>query len=154
MAGYYLDASAAVKGYVEERGSDRIVALLDCEAEHELYISRIGIVEVAAGILGKARTGEVAFEEAVSCVRVFRGDLGDVYQVVEVSPIVTEKALEVAQNHLLRAYDCLQLATVLLLQEQRNQARIEPLTLLSSDVDLNAAAKAEGLAVEDPALQG
>lgn len=150
MAYYYLDASAAVKGYVEERGSDRIVALLDRAAEHELYISRICIVEVAAGILGKVRTGEAAFEEAVSYVRVFLGDLEDMYQVVEVDAVTTEKAVEVAQNHLLRAYDCLQLATVPLLQEQRDLAGMEPLTLMSSDVELNAAAEAEGLAVENP----
>ncbi len=145
-----MDASAAVKGYVEERGSDRIVALLDRAAEHELYISRICIVEVAAGILGKVRTGEAAFEEAVSYVRVFLGDLEDMYQVVEVDAVTTEKAVEVAQNHLLRAYDCLQLATVPLLQEQRDLAGMEPLTLMSSDVELNAAAEAEGLAVENP----
>lgn len=150
MAAYYLDASAAVKGYVEERGSNRIIALLDHAAEHELYISRIGIVEVAAGILGKARTREVAFEEAASYVRIFQGNVEDMYQVVELDPITTEKAIEVAQNHLLRAYDCLQLATALLLQEQRGLARMEPLTLLSSDIELNVAAKAEGLAVEDP----
>lgn len=147
-----MDASAVVKGYVEERGSDRVIALLDHVAEYERYISRICIVEVAAGILGKARTGEVDYEEAVSSVRVFLGELEDIYRVVEVDAITTEKAVEVAQSHLLRAYDCLQLATVLLLQEQRDLIRMEPLTLMSSDAELNAAAESEGLAVENPTM--
>lgn len=151
MAHYYLDASALVKGYIGELGSNRIVAVLSHVSGHELYISRIGIVEVAAGILGKVRTREAAFEEAVSYVRVFLGDVEDMYQVVEAAPITTEKAVEVAQNHLLCAHDCLQLATILLLQEQRDLAGMEPLTLMSSDVELNAAAEAEGLAVEEPA---
>lgn len=135
---------------MEERGSDKIVALLGPAAEHELYVSRICIVEVAAGILGKVRTGEADFEEAVSYVRVFLGDLEDMYQVAEVDAVTTEKAVEVAQNHLLSAYNCLQLSTVLLLQEQRDLAGMEPLTLMSSDVELNVAVEAEGLAVENP----
>lgn len=58
MTTYYFDASAAVKGYVAERGSSRILELLGGDAEHRLYLSRVGMVEVAAGIFGKVRAGE------------------------------------------------------------------------------------------------
>jgi predicted nucleic acid-binding protein len=62
-----------------------------------------------------------------------------------------DQAIEVAERHRLRAYDCLQLATALLLQEQRVPFELSPLVLVSSDAELNAAAEGEGLNVEDPA---
>lgn len=58
--------------------------------------------------------------------------------------------MDVARRHRLRAYDCLQLATVLLLQEQRAFFELPLLVLVSSDAELNAAARSEGLPVEDP----
>jgi hypothetical protein len=56
-----------------------------------------------------------------------------------------QRAALLADTHVLRAYDAIQLAAAL---EVRSQ---DPsLTLVSADVDLNAAATAEGLPVEDP----
>ncbi len=150
-AAYYLDASAAVKGYVSERGSRRVVQLLEGDAGYELYLSRIGSVEIAAAIFGKVRAGEARSEEALSAVTRLRADVDAVYRIVEVDPTTAERAIEVAARHRLRAYDCLQLATALLLQEQRDALGLAPLTFASSDRELGAAAQAEGLAVEDPA---
>ncbi len=151
MEAYYLDASAAVKGYLAERGSPRVVELLNSAAGHELYLSRVGTVEVAAGIFGKVRTGETGIEEAAEFVEMFLRDVENTYQIVEVDPITAQKAVEVCRNYLLRAYDCLQLATAVLLQEQRALAGLESMTFMSSDQELNAAARSEGLSVEDPA---
>ncbi len=151
MSVYYLDASAAVKGYVAERGAEEVLRLLDPEEGHELYLSRVGVVEIAAALFGRVRTGETSFEGARAAVSRLREDLGDVYEIVEVDPVTASRACEVAERHLLRAYDCLQLATALLLQEQRTDGGLDPLTLVSADRRLNAAAASEGLAVEDPA---
>ena len=73
------------------------------------------------------------------------------YKIVEVATVTAERSIEVAEKHRLRAYDCLQLATALLLQEQRVAFGLPPLILVSSDRELNAAAVAEGMIVEDPA---
>jgi predicted nucleic acid-binding protein len=149
---YYLDASAAMKGYVSERGSRRVVQLLEGDAGYELYLSRIGTVEIAAAIFGKVRAGEARSGEALSAVTRLRADVDAVYRVVEVDPATADRAIEVAARHRLRVYDCLQLATALLLQEQRDALGLAPLTFASSDRELGAAARAEGLTVEDPAL--
>ena len=66
-------------------------------------------------------------------------------------PTTADTAIDMAEKHLLRAYDRMQLATVLLLPRQRTLLGLEPLVLLSSDGDLNGAALDEGLAIEDPA---
>ena len=67
------------------------------------------------------------------------------YFIIEVSAPLVTQAASLARKHALRGYDAVQLAAAL-----DTQARLPSLTLLSADVDLNAAALAEGLAVDDP----
>jgi hypothetical protein len=55
-----------------------------------------------------------------------------------------------AETHGLRGYDAMQLATALEVNTLRIVSGLPPLTLVSADVELNAAAIAEGLTVEDP----
>lgn len=109
MPAYYLDSSAVVKGYAAEQGSERIVQLLEEGAEHELYLSRIGMVEMAAALFSKVKTGELEIGRTVSAVALLREDVDAVYQVVEVDPVTAEEAIEVAERHELPAYNCLQL---------------------------------------------
>lgn len=149
MAAYYLDASAAVKAYSEERGADRVEEILEHGAE--THMSRVGVVEVAAAFFGKTKTGEMRVEEAEAALEEFRLDVENIYRIAEVRLVTTDRAIELAERHRLRAYDCLQLATALLLQEQRVPFELTPLVLVSSDAELNAAAQGEGLSVEDPA---
>lgn len=139
MAAYYLDASAALKAYSEEQGADRVEEIL--EHGTEIHLSRVGVVEVAAAFFEKARVGEMRMEEAVSALEEFRLDVESVYRIVEVGPVTAEKAIEIAERHRFRAYDCLQLATALLLQEQRIALELAPLILVSSHAELNAAAE-------------
>ena len=151
MSVYYLDASAAVKGYVAERGSEKVLNLLSPEEGHELYLSRVGVVEIAAALFGRVTADEVSLEDARAAVARLLNEVENTsYRVVELVPATSERAVEVAERHFLRAYGCLQLATALLLQEQRTGRGLEPLTLVSADGRLNAAAEAEGLPVKDP----
>lgn len=150
MSSYYLDASAAVKAYYEEQGNERVEKIL--QDDTEIYLSRIGIVEVVAAFFGKTKTGEMRRDQAVYATAELRRDISEeMFQIVEVDPITSDVAVEVAGRHRLRAYDCLQLATALLLHRQRARLDLSPLTFVSSDNDLNAAAAAEGMLVEDPA---
>jgi hypothetical protein len=57
--------------------------------------------------------------------------------------------MTLAENHALRAFDAVQLAAALRVQAGY-VAVGETLTLVSADTDLNTAALAEGLLVEDP----
>lgn len=149
MPAYYLDTSVTAKAYSEEEGADRVEDMLNRATE--VYLSRVGVVEVAAAFFGKTKTGELAVVDAASLLQEFQVDLYNVYQVIEVVAETSDLAITVAEKHHLRAYDCLQLATALLLHEQRVALRMEPLILASSDEELNAVAANEGLLVEDPA---
>ena len=63
---------------------------------------------------------------------------------------IIEEAASLAKKHSLRAYDAVQLAAALDTSRVISQIESTQLTLVSADLELNAAAAAEGLATEDP----
>ena len=64
---------------------------------------------------------------------------------MEIAVPLLQQASQLADRHVLRAYDAVQLAAALEIR-----AADPSLTLLSADIEPNAAALAEGLAVDDP----
>jgi hypothetical protein len=60
---YYLDASALVKRYVDERGSEWIRAMMDSEEETLLLTSRMTIVEVICAFSRRVREGTLTVED-------------------------------------------------------------------------------------------
>lgn len=145
---YFLDASAAVKAYVEEPGSERVESLL--KNSEEVYLSRVGPVEISAAVFRKVSAGEMETEDALFAVEQLRSDMESVYQIVEVGAVVANRAMRVAERHRLRGYDCLQLACALLLNEHRVGVDPADITLVSADEELNRAATEEGIPVENP----
>lgn len=89
-------------------------------------------------------------ENASFAVEQLRSDVESVYQIVEVGEVVAERAMQAAEHHRLRGYDCIQLACVLLLNEHRASANLGGLILVSADEKLNRAAAKEGIPVENP----
>lgn len=89
-------------------------------------------------------------EQAAGAMGALRRDLDWTYSVVEFDPTVSELALTMAERHGLRGNDCIQLAAALTVKRRREAASLSPLELASADMELNAAARAEGLQVVDP----
>jgi len=136
----YLDTSALVKLYVEERGSQAVRALL--ERAQVVSTSRVAYVEMRAGLARKLRQGELREKEYKYILSEFEKDWKD-YFVIEVSEGVANLGGELVEKHPLRALDALHLASALFLRE-----RVRSDVFFSSfDERLNEAAKAEGLAV-------
>jgi uncharacterized protein len=99
----YLDASALVKRYVEEEGSDVIDVAIE-EAE-TCFMCRVGFVETARVVDRVAgRAGAAAF----------RRDWGAI-EVIEVDAALAEAAAELSVTNELRSLDALHLAAMLLL---------------------------------------
>lgn len=59
-------------------------------------------------------------------------------------------AMKLARSHALRGYDAVQLASAIEVHQVRVAAGASPVTIISADDPLNAAALAEGLLVENP----
>src|SRR5260370_678918 len=89
--------------------------------------------------------------DATAVLAAFRHDFRNEYRVVEVTPALIETAMAMAEAYPVRGYDAVQLAATV---EVRTAclAMGTTLTLISADVALNAAAAAEGVAVEGPHL--
>jgi hypothetical protein len=58
--------------------------------------------------------------------------------------------MALAERHGLRGYDAIQLAAALEINSFRTGQGLPPITLLSADAELNAAAVRDGLTVDDP----
>ena len=80
----------------------------------------------------------------------FRRHLIQRYLVLELTPSLLADATRLARAHGLRAYDAVQLAAALEVNRIYQPAGHGPVTLISADRELNSAAAAEGLTVDDP----
>ena len=145
MAAFFLDTSTVLKRYVQETGTAWVQAL-------PLRLS--GIRYLSCGSRWPRRSppsrgGSVAApimpQDAATAVADFQLDFARQYRVVEVSAGLVAQAATLARRHALRGYDAVQLAAALEIH-----ATDPSLTLLSADAELNTAATAEGLSVEDP----
>ena len=141
---YFLDSSALVKRYFEESGSTWIQTLTEPKARHKLIIARIAWVEILSAFARRQREGTFAPADAAKALQSFRFDLDNHYQVVEVDRSLIESAGQLVGKHPLRAYDAIQLASVLRIMPAFAHAKTVSLTFVSADDRLVATAQAEG----------
>jgi hypothetical protein len=150
VAVYFFDSSALVKRYAYETGSEWVLALTELTACHSLYIARITAVEVVSAVTRRQRGGSVSETDAATAMADFRHDLSHQYRVVEMTPTVITRAMQLAETHGLRGYDAVQLAAALIVQKMRETLGLSALELVSADRDLNDAALTEDLTVDNP----
>lgn len=124
----YLDASALVKRYVEEEGSEVLLGAMD--DAHGWAMCRIGFVETVRAVALAGGRSEVK--------RIERDWLA--FDVIEVDGALVDHAAKLALSAGLRSLDALHLAAALVLPP-------EEVTVATWDVRLHRAARDEGLAV-------
>lgn len=134
-----------MKRYVQETGTVWVRALTASGTGNFFYLARITDVEVTAALARRRGQPGLSVVQAVAALRQFRRDFGQDYRVVEITIALLQRAAQLADTHALRGYDAVQMAVALDVH-----ARDQALVLVSADAELNAAATAEGLRVEDP----
>jgi uncharacterized protein len=148
---FFLDSSALVKRYLTEQGSAWIAQLTDPAAGNTILIAEVARVEVAAAIAGRQRaTDGIAREERDRLVGLLLRHCDTEYGLVPLTPAIYGAAVQLTQRHRLRGYDAVQLAAALDVNATLLAAELPGPTFVSADSDLNAAAGAEGLQVDDP----
>ncbi|ODT99178.1 MAG: hypothetical protein ABS79_04830 [Planctomycetes bacterium SCN 63-9] len=150
MSVYFLDTSTLVKRNVQETGTAWVRDLTHSGSPHDLYIARISVVELVAAISRRERGGHLTSAQAAAVIGHFRKRLSQRYIVVELSPALFDEASRLARKHGLRGYDAVQLAAAMALNQSRLPRGLPPVILVSADAELNRAAVAEGLLVENP----
>lgn len=149
-AAYFVDSSGLVKRYVREDGTAWMRRLTRRAPSTVIYIARVTAVEVASAVARRLKGRALTSASASSILRRFRQHLAGRYTVIEITPALVDEAMRLAKTHALRAYDAVQLAAALEIDRREQDAGFAPVTLVSADQALNAAAVAEGLAVKDP----
>jgi predicted nucleic acid-binding protein len=102
----------------------------------------------------RQRDGAFSAAEAAAALVDCTDDLAHQYRQVDITSRLITQAIERAKTYALRGYDAIQLAAVLTVHVAREAQGFSRLTLVSADHELNAAAVAEGLLVDDPNVHG
>jgi predicted nucleic acid-binding protein len=130
----YMDASALVKRYIQENGSQDVKAWI--EAADMVLTGLITRVEVAAAIARASRMNLISPDESLAALRLFRSEWESFYRLpITENTVVRGDSLAV--EHDLRGYDATHLACALIWQETLGM----PVTLASFDSQLIEAAK-------------
>lgn len=151
MSSYYLDSSALVKRYLTEIGSTWVGDRTNSSAGNTISIAEITQVEVAAALASRHRASSgITLVERDRLFSLLVLHCTTEYDVIPGTTTLIEQAMRLTQNHRLRGYDAVQLATALIVNKQYLAAGLPALTFLSADDDLLAAARVEGLAADNP----
>jgi predicted nucleic acid-binding protein len=155
---YFLDTSALVKIYSEEEGSRRVRAMIrgieTVPASNRVIVSVLAHPE-AASALGQIMAGPEAARRGFGSYdrralpHALARQLGD-GSPLDLTPADPHMgtAARLVWKHRLRGADAVHLATALAFREELPETT--EFYFVSSDVLLNRAAAAEGLAVIDP----
>ena len=150
----FFDTSAIAKRYVTETGSEW--GKIQCEPAtgNTIILSHATLVEAVAAFCRKARQQD--FSQRISetdrdrHIKLFRQDAEEQYYVIRVTKPICLRAGNLCRSYKLRAYDAVQLATALIMNERLIIDRRTSLIFVSADVDLLNVAEAEGLDIQNP----
>ncbi len=139
----FADSSALVKLYVDEAGAAEVRSL------HDLIVSVLARVEVAAAIWRKTRVSEMRGQAAAGLRARFESDLAGTpdspprFSVTPVSDGILTDAANLTGTRALRAYDAVHLSSALAAQAADPSCR----TFACFDRNLRDAAAVEGFAL-------
>lgn len=123
-----------------EEGSDQADALWD--AADIVFASRLLYPEARAALAAAARAGRIggrALRTAVSDLDGFVAEM----RIIEIDDELARRASELAERHVLRAYDAVHLASALSAEEPE-------LVIVTWDTGLSRAASEAGVLVAPP----
>jgi len=143
---HYLDASAWVKRYIGEEGSQRINAWMN---QNPLVASAaLGVTEVLSAVVRKARAGELSEPERDQILDDVWAEFDAFAHVYHTAPVMS-RARELAFRFGLRGADTVHLSSALWL-EAHLPSELNSVTMITSDRELAEAADQTELAVYDP----
>lgn len=150
MPAFYLESSALVKRYSAETGSKFVIELLKPSAGNRLYAARVTEAEVCAALIRKRKGLAMTPVAVTKSIFRFRRTFATRFVKSDIVNSLIDDAIQFIERHTLRGYDGIQLAAALEANGERISRGLSPLSFISADAELNIAAQAEGLAVENP----
>jgi len=150
LTAYFTDSSALVKRYISETGSAWVQQITDPQTGNLLFIARITWVEVISALARRQREGSLTLADVAQVIQTFRSDLNNQYQVIELDSTLAVSAGQLVGQYPLRAYDAVQLASVLRILPAFATTQSTQLIFLTADNRLSAIAQALGLLTDNP----
>lgn len=141
----YLDSSALVKRYIEEKGSDKVNALL--QQAPVAAASRLAYPEILAAITRRHKAGDIETPAFERVRKNFKADWTS-FVVIEMRAEVFVFIDRIIEKHALKGADSVHLSTALWLKDVMK----EDVVFVASDMELLKAAEAEKLKIVNPQL--
>ena len=149
MAVLFFDSSGLMKKYIVETGTNWVISQVR-PAANDIFAASITGIEVVSAITRRVKGNSISQAIADKAIKRFKRDFDKRFIVIDLTPKITEEGILLAQKHGLRGYDTVQLAVALNVKNRLLQGGIHNFTFISADNNLNSAATAEGLAVNNP----
>ncbi len=149
MTALYIDTSAWVKQYYDERGSSRVRELM--AGEFLLACSVLGLVEVFATFARKRKAGEIETAEFLATLERIEADWAQFVQF-QLSGRMLEDAKFAAARFALRGADAVHFAALRRLVDSAAVSG-DVVILVTSDRELKSAAVSVGIEVIDPEVE-
>lgn len=146
MSFYFLEATAFVKLFVQEPGTDALIGLMERAEDNRKLISASTPLEIYAVLKRRERAGDITPEDAASAFSVLRMESARMVQQ-PLNPAVLEAARQLLDRSRLRWTDALQLGAVLAARDMFQGTEI---VFVSSSALLLETAAGEGFKVLDP----
>lgn len=150
MSAYFFDSSALVKRYIAETGSKWVINQLKPSAKNVIFIAQITGVEVTSAIARRRKGLKITSDKAQKSIWRFQRDFQNRFFQKGLAPQIVNLAMRLADKYELRGYDAVQLASALEANNLRQINGLSSIIFISADNALNSAARAEGLAVDNP----
>lgn len=147
---YFFDSSGIVKNYITESGSNWVKSIFNSTATNVIYAVSIAEVEVISAFARRLKSGTLTVNQANAAAAQFKYDFMNDLRVAAVEPVLLRRAVSLAEKYALRGYDAIQLSAALGVSAHINSIKSGAFIFVSADNELNSAAGAEGLTVENP----
>jgi uncharacterized protein len=143
---YFLEATAFIKLFVQEPGTDSLIRLLEPLEDNRKLIAASTPLEVYAAIRRRERAGAITQQDAAAALESLRLESARTVQQ-PLNPAVLEAARQLLDRTSLRWPEALQVGAALTARDMFQGAAI---VFVSASSTLLETAKAEGLETIDP----
>jgi uncharacterized protein len=150
VTAYFIDTSALVKRYVIERGSNQVERIVSNSAGNRIFVAQITPVELISGLARRVRELSLPVRSMHARRLLIERHTAREYILIPLSDAIITQAKDLLEAHPLRAFDAIQLATALYVEQHLTAAGQTSVVFVCSDQRLLSAASAVGLAVEEP----
>lgn len=150
MSHYFFDSSALAKRYIPEAGTNWIRSIVSLNAGNNIIVASITRVEIISAVMRRARETSISVRTSQAVHLLVNRHSQRQYHIIGLTETIVLNAQNLLEVHPLRAYDAVQLASALEVNQRLSVAGFNPITFLSADTRLLSIATLTGLLVDNP----